>query len=81
MEILTYAIVIRALLSFFPHSLRQPLVQFLYKITEPWLKPFRRFQIGGSATSVDLSPLLALLVLQFIIRPLFRNLIYLLAGR
>jgi YggT family protein len=57
------------------------LVRFLYNITEPCLKPFRRFQIGGAAMSFDFSPVLALLVLQFIIRPLFNNLIYLLAGR
>jgi uncharacterized protein YggT (Ycf19 family) len=44
------------------------------------LKPFRRFQIGGAGMSIDFSPLLALLLLQLIIRPLFNRLILLLMG-
>jgi YggT family protein len=66
-------------LSFFPHSLNNPLIRFLYNITEPVLKPFRRFQIGGAGMSIDFSPLLALLALQ-IVRYLF-NMIFFLPGR
>lgn len=78
--ILVYAIGIRALLSFFPHSPNQPLIHVLYEVTEPLLKPFRRFQLGGAAMSMDFSPLLAYMVLQYIIRPLFSGLISILIG-
>ncbi len=78
--ILVYAIGIRALLSFFPHSPQHPLIRLLYEVTEPILKPFRRFQLGGAAMSMDFSPILAYLVLQFLVRPLFRGLIGILMG-
>lgn len=78
--ILVYAIGIRALLSFFPHSPQHPLIRLLYEVTEPILKPFRRFQLGGAAKSMDFSPILAYLVLQFLVRPLFRGLIGILMG-
>lgn len=42
----------------------------LYDVTEPILKPFRRFQLGGQGFAVDFSPMLAMIVLQFIVRPL-----------
>jgi YggT family protein len=68
------------LLSFFPHSPQQPLISILYKVTEPLLQPFRRIRFSGAAGSIDFSPLIALLVLQFIVRPLFIGLIRLLMG-
>ncbi|HWQ89759.1 MAG TPA: YggT family protein [Desulfitobacteriaceae bacterium] len=80
MTLLTYAIVIRALLSFFPHSPNQPLIHMLYRVTEPMLQPFRRIRFSGAAGTIDFSPLIALLVLQFIVRPLFFALIRLLMG-
>jgi YggT family protein len=40
---------------------------FLYRVTEPALRPIRRFlpNLGG----VDLSPLVLILVIDFLIRP------------
>ncbi|MFZ3101116.1 MAG: YggT family protein [Desulfitobacteriaceae bacterium] len=78
--IMVYAIGIRAVLSFFPHSPQQPLIRILYEVTEPLLKPFRRFQLGGAAMSMDFSPLLAYMVLQFLVRPLFGGLMQILMG-
>ncbi|MHB8124297.1 MAG: YggT family protein [Desulfitobacteriaceae bacterium] len=78
--ILVYAIGIRALLSFFPHSPHQPLIRVLNQVTEPLLKPFRRFQLGGAAISMDFSPLLAILVLSYLVRPLFLGLISLIGN-
>lgn len=64
--ILTWAIVIRALLSFAPNLRDNTLVRLLNDITEPILKPFRRFQIGGGGFAVDFSPILAIIVLNII---------------
>ncbi|MDR3600625.1 MAG: YggT family protein [Desulfosporosinus sp.] len=66
--ILIYAIVIRALLSFVPNltSSNNKLVSLLYDVTDPILKPFQRFQIGGAAMPVDFSPMIAIIVLELI---------------
>jgi len=70
--ILIYAIVIRAILSFVPqltssnNKLVGFLVSHLYDVTDPILKPFQRFQIGGPAMAVDLSPIIAIIALELI---------------
>jgi len=38
----------------------------LYDVTDPLLKPFQRFQIGGSAMGVDFSPIAAIIALNVI---------------
>ncbi|MHB1652140.1 MAG: YggT family protein [Desulfitobacteriaceae bacterium] len=69
-SIITWAIVIRALLSFIPISPQQPvfqnIIRLLYDVTEPLLKPFRRFQLGGGSFAVDFSPVLAIITLGII---------------
>jgi YggT family protein len=65
--VLTVAIFIRAILSFFPNVPQDhPLVTALLGITDPVLVPLRRIVplIGG----LDLSPMLAIIMLQLIQR-------------
>lgn len=59
-----WVIIIGALLSWVSPDLSNPLVQAIYSISEPLLMPFRRFVplLGG----LDLSPVVALLVFQFV---------------
>lgn len=64
--ILTWAIVIRALLSFVPNLSDNIVVRLLFDITEPILRPFRRFQIGGGGFAMDFSPILAIIVLNIV---------------
>ena len=63
--ILWWLIIIRALISWVNPDPYNPIVQFLYKTTEPLLMPFRKivpaFNIG-----LDLSPIFAILALMFI---------------
>ena len=61
---LTGAIFIRALLSWFPIDPRNPLSTVLYDITEPILEPLRRFipRLG----MIDITPLVAILLIQVI---------------
>lgn len=64
LTILYWLILIRALLSWVNPDPHNPVVQFLYKVTEPILSPIRRmipFQLG-----IDVSPMLAFLVLIFL---------------
>ena len=61
---LTGAIFIRALLSWFPIDPRNPLVTILYEITEPILDPLRR--VIPRLGMMDITPLVAILLIQVI---------------
>lgn len=60
--ILIYAIVIRAVLSYFPKMRSNKLSLLLDDVTEPILKPFQRFSAGA----IDFSPLIAIIALNLI---------------
>ena len=61
---MTFAIIIRALLSWFPVNPQNPLVVILFQITEPILAPMRRMipRLG----MFDLTPMIAIILLQVI---------------
>ena len=65
LQLLWFAILIRALLSWVRPDPRNPIVQFLDAVTEPVLQPLRQImpRMGG----FDLTPMVALIVLQVII--------------
>lgn len=62
---LYWLIIIRALISWVNPDPYNPVVQFLYKATEPLLAPFRRI-IPAHRMGIDISPILAILVLIFL---------------
>lgn len=64
LSVLEIAILIRVLLSWFPIDRSNPIVSLVWQITEPVLAPIRR--VLPRLGMIDLSPLAALLVLQFI---------------
>ena len=64
-EILWWLIVIRALLSWVNPDPSNPIVQFIERMTEPLLAPFRRL-VPTHRMGIDISPLLALLFLYFL---------------
>jgi len=64
LTILYWLILIRALISWVNPDPYNPIVQFLYKATEPVLYPIRRMlplQFG-----IDISPIIAFLILIFL---------------
>ncbi|MCL0042855.1 YggT family protein [Dehalococcoidia bacterium] len=67
-DVITYAIILRAILSWVALIMRRPpnqtIVSLLDQITEPVLAPIRRIlpQVG----MMDFSPIVAILALQFI---------------
>jgi YggT family protein len=63
--VLTIAIIIRALLSWFPNiDPRNPIVEFIVTITEPVLAPIR--SVMPRMGMIDFTPLIAIILLQVI---------------
>ena len=71
---LNWLIIIRALISWVNPDPYNPIVQFLYKVTEPLLAPFRRL-LPAYSIGLDISPIFALIfiwfVRLFVVRTLF----------
>ena len=73
-DILYFSILVRVALSWIPHNRFNPVVGFIYKITEPILRPFRQIMppaLGG----IDLSPILAIITLNFL-QIIVRDILY-----
>lgn len=60
-----WVIIIRALISWVNPDPYNPLVQFLYKVTEPVLEPVRR-RMGWFGMGIDLSPMVVILGIIFL---------------
>jgi len=65
LTIANWLIIIRALISWVNPDPYNPIVQFLYKTTEPLLAPFRRI-MPASSMGLDISPLFALIFIWFL---------------
>lgn len=65
---------IRILLSWISHDRYHPIVDFLYKVTEPILAPFRDI-VPSWKIGIDLSPIFAFIALG-IVRKLIFGLIF-----
>lgn len=63
LNIYLWIIFARAILSWVNPDPYNPIVQFLYKATEPVLYPIRRMMPYG--TGIDLSPLIVILIIYF----------------
>ena len=61
LTILEFAIIGRALMSWFDRGMTNPISQILVQITEPIIAPIRR--IVPSAGMLDLSPMVAILLI------------------
>jgi YggT family protein len=60
-QMLTWAIVARSLITWFPIDQGSPLYQLLFRVTEPIISPIR--SILPSTGMMDLSPMAAIIVL------------------
>ncbi|MDP2922842.1 MAG: YggT family protein [Candidatus Omnitrophota bacterium] len=63
---LYWLILIRALISWVNPDPHNVIVQFLYKTTEPMLYPIRRFLPFTFKIGIDISPLIAFLIIVFL---------------
>ncbi|MBS4211923.1 MULTISPECIES: YggT family protein [Neobacillus] len=64
----SWALIIYILMSWFPGAKESAIGQFLARICEPYLEPFRR--IIPAIGMIDISPIVAFLVLNFATRGL-----------
>ncbi|MBE0067867.1 YggT family protein [Thermoanaerobacterium thermosaccharolyticum] len=78
-EIVNWLILIRVILSLLRmENMSNPISRFVITVTEPILEPFRRLQFKSSIgrnMMIDFSPILAMLVIQYIIRPIIINIV------
>ncbi len=63
-QLLSIAIFARAILSWFPLGYNNPVIRFLFNITEPILMPLRR--VIPKLGMLDISPMIAIVLLQVI---------------
>jgi YggT family protein len=65
-EVLTWLIIGRCILSFIKHNPYQPLIRFIYDVTEPIMAPFRR--LIPATSGIDFSPIVAVLAITLVQR-------------
>jgi YggT family protein len=66
LTILYWLILIRALISWVNPDPYNPIVQFLYKVTEPILYPIRKMLPLNFRFGIDISPIIAFLAIIFL---------------
>ena len=64
LTVMTYAIVVRALLSWIHPNPENPIVRLIVKVTEPILRPLRR--VIPPIAGMDLTPVAAIILLQVV---------------
>lgn len=63
-QVYTWILIVRIILSWVRHNPYQPVIRFIYEVTEPYLALFRRFIPPVGA--LDLSPIVAFFSLQIL---------------
>lgn len=66
LNIVKWLVIIAAVISWVSPDPRNPIVQFLYRTTEPLLRPFRKILPPGRTGGIDFSPILVILAIVFI---------------
>jgi YggT family protein len=74
LEAYKWIIIIAALISWVNPDPYNPIVRFLYSVTEPALRPVRRL-IGFRLGAIDISPVIVILVIIFVQSFLIRSLV------
>ncbi|AKM18447.1 YggT family protein [Geobacillus sp. FSL K6-0789] len=68
-QVYSYALIIYILMSWFPNARETRFGQMLAAICEPYLEPFRR--VIPPLGIIDISPIIAFIVLEFATRGLY----------
>ncbi len=74
LDVYKWVIIIAAIISWVSPDPYNPVVRFLYLVTEPVLRPIRRL-IGGRLGPIDISPLIVIIAIIFIQKFLISSLI------
>lgn len=73
LSVYMWIIIISAIISWVNPDPYNPIVRFLYSVTEPILRPIRR--LIGIGMGIDISPVIVILIIFFIKRFLISSLI------
>lgn len=73
LDIYSWIIIAAALISWVSPDPYNPVVQFLRRATEPVLRPIRRL-LSPYQAGLDFSPLIAILIIQFVERVILPSL-------
>ena len=68
LDVYGWVVIAAALISWVSPDPRNPIVMFLRQVTEPVLRPVRNLLPPWKTGGLDLSPLIVLLVIQFVER-------------
>lgn len=74
LDLYSWVIIAAALISWVSPDPRNPVVQFLHKVTEPVLRPVRNLLPPWKTGGLDLSPLIVIIAIQFIERVILPSL-------
>jgi YggT family protein len=66
LSVIQWLVIIAAVISWVSPDPRNPIVQFLYRTTEPILRPFRKILPPQRTGNIDLSPILVILLILFL---------------
>lgn len=75
-EVLVWLIIIRVFLSYIPHNPYNAILRFIYEITEPVLQLAAKVLPNSLKAPLDFTPIVALVVLQFLVWPILRAVIF-----
>jgi YggT family protein len=76
-QLINFLLVVRVLLSWVKFNPESRYIILLYNLTDPILDPFKKLlkRLNVNLEMVDLSPLVAMLTIQYFIQPLVNSLI------
>ena len=79
-QLINFLLVVRVLMSWVKYNPQNRYIMLLFNLTDPLLDPFKRLlkRLNVNLEMVDLSPLVAMLAIQYIIQPLVYTVIRLL---
>ena len=66
LDIYSWVVIIRALISWVSPDPHNPIVQILAKLTEPLLRPLRKLAPPERMGGLDLTPLILILLIQLV---------------
>ena len=66
LTVVYFLILVRAIISWVHPDPYNPIVQFLYKTTEPILYPIRKILPAGLRWGIDISPIIAFFAIMFL---------------
>ncbi|WP_243236879.1 YggT family protein [Heliobacterium chlorum] len=71
-DVMKFLIVVRVIISYFPHNPESTIFRFIYDLTEPVLGPLRRIIPVPRSLPLDFSPILGYFLLELLESVLIR---------